>query len=452
MRLTQWIDEFRDDLTFAIRQLRRSPAFALIATDTLALGIGANSAIFALVDATLLRPLPFRDPDRLVMVWERIDSSPRGRVAPLNLLDWNDRSRTFDDVRRVRARVGGMVMDGADGTAETVPRQWVTAGFFDVLGVKPIVGRTFLPSDDAQRANVVVLSEAFWRTRFNGDPSIVGRDIRLDGDAVHRRRRRAGRFSAARPEQHVGGASARSRPRRSAPPTSCRSIGRMKPGVTIDAARADLTAVAEGLAREFPQTNSERGVALEPLHEALIGSELRLTSMLFLGVVGFVLLICCANVANLLLARATARTRELAMRAALGASRRRVVRQLVTESLMLSIAGGVAGSSRRRGDSARGAHGDSARVVARRRAADLRPARRRVLRCARRWSSACCSASRLPGSATGLSSAQVLAVGQPDDDRRRREAARCARGRGSRHVGAAALWCGAAVAHARRRG
>ena len=147
MRLTQWLEELRHDVRFALRQLRGSPAFTLIAVITIALGIGANSAIFALVDATLLRPLPFRDPDRLVMVWERSETSPRaGRPAQHARLE-----RAKPHVRsdcRIHPGVGGMVMNGADGTAETVPRQWVTAGFFDVLGVTPIAGRTFTPADD----------------------------------------------------------------------------------------------------------------------------------------------------------------------------------------------------------------------------------------------------------------------------------------------------------------
>ncbi|RPI22380.1 MAG: permease, partial [Acidobacteria bacterium] len=181
MHLTRWLEEFRDDVVFAVRQLRSAPAFTFIATATLALGIGANSAIFSLVDATLLRPLPFPEPERLVMVSERTESSLRDGVSPLNLLDWNERNRTFELMGGFVPNVGGMVMNAADGTAETVPRQWVTAGIFDALGVKAILGRTFLPSDDSRRSNVVVLSEAFWRTRFSADPGVVGRDIRLDG-------------------------------------------------------------------------------------------------------------------------------------------------------------------------------------------------------------------------------------------------------------------------------
>jgi putative ABC transport system permease protein len=347
MRLVSWLDELRHDVTFAIRQLRRSPAFASVVAVTLALGIGANSAMFALVDATLLRPLPFPDPDRLVMIWERTETSLRGRVSPLNLLDWNERNRTFDGMAGFIPNVGGMVMNSADGTPETVPRQWVSSGVFDVLGVKAVMGRTFLPSDDSQRANVVVLSEAFWRARFNADPSMIGRSIRLDGSpftvvgVVPEEAQLLGRTS-------IWALALDSFPSQGAPPAArsahfAHVIGRLKLGITLGAADADMTAVAEGIAREFPKTNKGRAVMIEPMHDAAIGAELRKTSMLFLGVVGFVLLICCANVANLLLTRTTVRTRELAMRSALGADRRRIIRQLLTESLVLSMIGGVIG-------------------------------------------------------------------------------------------------------------
>jgi putative ABC transport system permease protein len=342
MRVRQYVDEFRHDLTYSLRQLRRAPSFTLVAAVTLALGIGANTAIFALVDAALLRPLPFPNPDRLVMVWERTERSPRTGMSPLNMSDWNERSRTFESIAGFVPNIGGMVMNGRDGTAETITRQWVSAGFFDVLGVKAIAGRTFLPADHDAQLNAVVMSEALWRTRFDADPAIVGRDLRLDGEPftvvgiVPQDFQLLGRTN-------LWGLLAFDRRPQLRGAYLFRGIGRLEPDVTIDAARAEMATIAEGLAREFPDTNKGRGVAIEPMHDALMGSELRTTAFLFLGVVGFVLLICCANVASLLLTRATTRTRELAIRSALGGSRQRVIRQLVTESLTLSAIGGALG-------------------------------------------------------------------------------------------------------------
>ena len=343
MRFVQRVDQLREDVAFALRQLRKTPAFTCVALVTLALGVGANSAIFALVDATLLRPLPLPRPELLVMAWERGDTSARDLVSPLNLVDWNERTRTFEKLAGFTPTVGGMVMAGADGTADTVSRQWVSVGVFDVLGIRPIAGRTFVAADEKQ-PNVVVLGEAFWRARFGGDRSVIGRQLRLD-DAS---------FTVVgvvpREAQLLGASSmwaVRPLPRdpRARAWHALRVIGRMKPGVTLETASADMARIAGDLAREFPATNGGRGVTLEPFRDAVIGSDLRLTSTLFLGVVGFVLLICCVNVANLLLARVPVRARELAVRAALGASRPRIVGQLLTESLVLAVLGGVLGAA-----------------------------------------------------------------------------------------------------------
>ena len=328
------------DLRYAARSLRRAPGFTAVTVLVLAVGIGANSAMFSLVDAALVRALPFTQPDRLVMMWERGTRNAHNRVSPLNFLDWSDQQQAFTSVAAIAG--GGRTLTGSGGEAERIQGQAVTWQFFDTLGIRPIAGTGFTAKDAADRRTIVVIGERLWRNRFGGDPSIVGREITLDGT----------------PYTIVGVAPADFQilfpadmwtlfaPRRS--PEQRRQhymqvIGRLKPGVTIDQANTDMARVADGIAAIAPDTNKGWGVTIEPLRDAIVGPELRTTSLVLAGVVAFVLLMACANVANLLLARGLGRSREIAVRAALGGSRRRIVQQLLTESLLLASIGGAAG-------------------------------------------------------------------------------------------------------------
>jgi len=338
-----WWQDISHDLRYAVFALRRQPGFALVAILTLALGIGANAAIFALVDATVLRPLPVPEPERALFLSERTEASPRSNVSPLNLRDWAEQSRTLEAVGGYQPNVASMVLTTPENGGENVARQWVTAGVFDALGLQALRGRGFTQEDDRSNADVVVLSEPFWRSRFGADASVIGRRLSLDGEP----------FTVLGVMPQAAAVIGRSDvwalnslsdvPERARGAYFLNAVARLKPGVDIEAARAELDSVAARLAQQYPETNRGRGVRVEPLHSALVGSDLRHTSMLFLAVVGLVLLVCCANIANLLLARASARSRELAIRAALGASRARVMRQLLTESLVLAALGGACG-------------------------------------------------------------------------------------------------------------
>jgi putative ABC transport system permease protein len=336
------LEDLWQDLRLAGRMLRKQAALTAAIVVTLALGIGANGAMFALADRVLFRELPFPEPERLMSIRERTATSLGEQVSPANLVDWKEKNRSFAEIGGVFPGVGAMVMSGPGG-AEQVPRQWVTDGVFRALGVDVIVGRTFLPADDASQASVVILAEAFWRTRFNADPGIVGQTIRLDGEpftVVGVVPREAGLIGRASIWALV---SLQDVPDAARAVHFLDTVARLKPGVSPEAAQEDLERIAASLARAYPTTNEGRGIAMQPLRDAVMGPELRRTSLLLLSVVGVVLLICFANIASLLLTRTAARGPELAIRSMLGADRTRLQRQLWTENFVLSVLGGLAG-------------------------------------------------------------------------------------------------------------
>jgi putative ABC transport system permease protein len=344
MRFTQRLEELRIDLRLAVRQLVSARGFTLVAALTLALGIGVNSAIFSLADAALIRPLPFSRAERLVMLWERTATSPKTGVSPLNMRDWSLQSRSFEGIAFVqRGMGGGPLLTAPDGSIETAERQTTSANFFDVLEVVPLVGRTFKPEDEGPSPRVVLLGEAVWRRRFSSDPSVVGRLVRLNGQPYTVVGVVANTVQFSRPAEiwTLSGQFPDTPALRAV--RAFDVVARLKPGVTTEVAQAELNVIAERLARAYPETNSDTHVIVEPIRAGIVGSDLATTSMLLLGVVGFVLLLCCANVANLLLARTAARTREIAVRTTLGAGRGRIVRQLLTESLVLAGLGGILG-------------------------------------------------------------------------------------------------------------
>jgi len=343
MRLTQWLDDSRDDVLLAARRLKQSSGFTLAAVATLALGIGANSAIFTLADATLLRPLRFPEADRLVMIHERTADVARGVVAPFEVAEWSSRNHTFESLASTTF-VGKRAMTDADGTAAQIDTKAVSRRFFDVFRVRPVVGRTFLAADDHPNADAVILSEGLWRGHFGSDLSIIGHQIRLDGDPFTVIGIVPASFQVLSSTdawtlmettfmRSPGGVG-----------HYLRVIGRLAPDVTLEAARSDMYTLAAAIAKERPELNKDRGVTLEPLHDGLISADLRLTAKVLLGIVGFVLLTCCANVANLMLARTSARARELAVRSALGAGGHRLARLLLTESFVVSALAAAIGA------------------------------------------------------------------------------------------------------------
>ncbi len=328
------------DLRYGMRLLAQAPGFTALAVLVLALGIGATSTVFSLVDATLLRPLPFRAPHELVMLWEAPPGYAYNRVAPLNFADWSEQNRTFTSMTAVAG--GGRTLTLPDGTPERIDGQAVTASFFDVLGIPPVAGRTFVPADAVPGAHVAIISEQLWRSHFGGDPTAIGRAVPMDGEPVTIVGVMPATFQVLFPAD-LWTVYAPTRGPEQRQMHYLQVVGRLKPGMTRGQANADMAGIAAHIAAISPATNKGWGVTIEPLRDALVGSDLRTTSLVLGGIVGFVLLMACANVANLLLARGVGRTREIAVRAAIGGGRGRILRQLVTESLLLAVIGGVAG-------------------------------------------------------------------------------------------------------------
>ena len=328
-----------NDLKFAFRQLLKNPGFAAVAALTLALGIGGSTAVFSLINTAILRPLPFPDPERLVLVWTALEDSRTTRSAYGSYSDWKEQCTAFEEL----AIYDGFscILTGLE-VSEKVSATRTSAGFFSVLGASPALGRTFTEEEASQGARVVVVSHGLWQHRFAGDPNVVGRTIEIDGQTavIIGVMPRHFTFPSENSELWLLQSHEPSAPRGAGP---WFVLGRLREGEGLDRAQTELRSVAGRLAQAYPGTNRDLGASLIPLSEEVAGPDLRLALWILFGAVAFVLLIGCSNLANLLLVRGVARRRELATRLALGASPLRVARQLVVECLPIGVLGGVAG-------------------------------------------------------------------------------------------------------------
>lgn len=339
MRRTEWWADWRHDLRFAIRQLAVSPVLTIVLAITIALGVGATVAIFSVLNAVLLRPLPWTGSDRIVIVYETWKQFRQGSASVGHFHDWTEQNEVFEHT----AALTRATFNLSDGEPERVSGARVTPGFFSVMQVPPVFGRYFTTSDIENDARLVVLGYGLWQLRFAGDPAIVGRTVRLNGEAhtvvgiappesnMTRLAPQVLAPLAFSPEQRANYGS-----------HSFTVVAKLKPGVTHEAAQADMERVTRGIAERQPRAMEGRSVSVRSYSDILLG-DFRTPLYVLLASVIFVLLIGCVNVANLLLARATTRRREMAIRAAIGGGRWRIVRQLLTESVVLSIVGGAAG-------------------------------------------------------------------------------------------------------------